>query len=472
MHPKLLIVQPTPQIIKPDVPPPILKIINPKSVKTEFAKHPKCNGNHKKLCKNDCAHCYNKSFASFSSIDKWSERNEKSPRNLFRRSGEKYWFKCNICSHDYECSLHNITRKGKRCPYCSNKNLCSSECDKCFNKSFASSNRAIYWSVKNDVSPRETFKSSSKKYWFKCDKCLHDFETSLTSITGSSTWCPYCANTKLCVDNKCIICFNNSFASCEKSKYWSNKNDKTPREIFIYSCNKYWFKCNICSHDFDGILGNINGHDQWCPYCVNQKLCNDNNCIMCFNNSFASYEKSKYWSEKNEIHPRNVFLNAHKKYLFKCERGHEFESPPHDISTGRWCPKCKNKTEKKLYEILSNSYNIIHHPKYDWCRNLETGHHFPFDFELEDYKIIIELDGEQHFKQIANWQSPEENVKRDIYKMDKANENGYTVIRIFQVDVYRDRNSWLEKLTKAIKLYEIPTRIFISSGDQYINHIK
>jgi len=35
---------------------------------------------------------------------------------------------------------------------------------------------------------------------------------------------------------------------------------------------------------------------------------------------------------------------------------------------------------------------------------------------LEDYKLIIELDGIQHFEQISNWESPEENLKETSIK--------------------------------------------------------
>ena len=110
-------------------------------------------------------------------------------------------------------------------------------------------------------------------------------------------------------------------------------------------------------------------------------------------------------------------------------------------------------------------------PTYNWCINLETNRFLPFDYSLEEYKIIIELDGDQHFKQISNWKSPEDTLKRDMYKMDCANKEGYTVIRIYQMDVFKNKNCWFEKLTSAIKTYKEPTRVFISSGDEYNKHI-
>ena len=94
------------------------------------------------------------------------------------------------------------------------------------------------------------------------------------------------------------IPFGKSFASHEKSAFWSSKNEKKPSEVFKTSNKKYWLDCDNCDHDFDKVLSNLK-NDSWCPYCTNQKLCENIECIECFNKSFSSHEKSKYWRCKN-----------------------------------------------------------------------------------------------------------------------------------------------------------------------------
>jgi very-short-patch-repair endonuclease len=64
--------------------------------------------------------------------------------------------------------------------------------------------------------------------------------------------------------------------------------------------------------------------------------------------------------------------------------------------------------------------------------------------------IIIELDGAQHFRQVLNWSSPEEQLENDIYKQNCANENGYSVIRLLQEDVLYDRYDWFNDLCQAV----------------------
>ena len=63
-----------------------------------------------------------------------------------------------------------------------------------FNRSFASHEKAQYWSDRNEDKPRDCFISSNKKRWFDCDKCSHEFEMRLSDVTNGGNWCPFCVN--------------------------------------------------------------------------------------------------------------------------------------------------------------------------------------------------------------------------------------------------------------------------------------
>jgi very-short-patch-repair endonuclease len=126
------------------------------------------------------------------------------------------------------------------------------------------------------------------------------------------------------------------------------------------------------------------------------------------------------------------------------------------------------KGEGICYQLLNENYNLIWGYRVNWCKNEDKKKYLPFDFCIEEYKIIIEVDGEQHFIQVSNWDSPEETRKRDKYKMEKALENGYSVIRILQEDIYYDKNGWKDKLLSSIKIYEEPQIIYLS--DIYKNY--
>lgn len=329
-----------------------------------------------------------------------------------------------------------------------------------FEKSFGSHPKSKFWSEINKLKPNQVTISSGKKFWFNCDKCNHIFEIALDKITCGNNWCSYCSNHRLCDNDLCKICYNKSFATHDKSIYWSNKNILIPRQVFKSSNIKFWFNCNKCSHDFDCTLSHISNMKSWCPYCSNTKLCENNDCKECFNKSFASHEHSKYWSTKNDknINLKKLSICNSKKFWFKCENNHEFEK---QISNNTWCPKCKNKTELKLLNWLEVNYTSINTQiTFNWCKIKRK---LPYDFIIKDYNIIIELDGQQHFKQISNWKPPEETQVYDNYKNKMALENGYTVVRICQEIVLYNKENWENQLANAIKKYNNPKLIKIGS---------
>ena len=335
-----------------------------------YTMYKQCNSNHKELFSSG-----KKMFSDYNGlttlkkkkVDCWSTKNVKMPCHVSFSNGKKFWFDCDKCGHEFESSLNNIA-KGKWCPYCANKKLCNNiSCKDCFEKTFASFDGTVggkkkvdCWSDRNPLKPYEVCKSSSKMFWFDCDNCGHDFESALNHITrDNGTWCPYCANKKLCNNISCKDCFEKCFA-CVNSltpsgtkilDCWSDRNHLKPYEVCKCSGKKFWFDCDNCGHNFETALHHIT-KGVWCPYCANhcKKLCSEDIlCYHCYNNSFASVNsltpsgnlKTDCWSDRNDLNPREVCKSINKKFWFDCDRCcHEFDSVLHHITNGGWCPYC------------------------------------------------------------------------------------------------------------------------------------
>lgn len=413
---------------------------------------------------------FENSFASHPRSECWSPKNEIKPCEVLLQSHNKYLFNCDMCNHEFSSVLADIYRDCW-CPYCGGQKICySPNCNMCKEKSFASHEKRICWSGKNIVSPREVFKNTHKKYIFNCNVCNHEFDAPLNKVVNGS-WCPYCSNKRLCLTN-CNICKNKTFASCEKNICWSKKNKKSPREVFKSSHKPFIFDCPDCKHEFKVPLNSIIAQ-QWCPYCGSKKLCNDKNCDYCFNASFASIDRSSKWSKKNKVKPRHVFKTSDKKYIFDCDDCKTSFSMRLACITkcNGWCPKCKHKTEKKLFIQLQKIYPALKHSFWPaWCRSKETNRILQFDFVHHDIKIIFELDGGQHFKQVRDWKPPKIQQENDIYKMLCARNNGYSVIRLLQQDVWEDTYDWLTSLVNAITkitALDKPKFVFICNNGEY-----
>jgi len=332
---------------------------------------------------------------------------------------------------------------------------------------FSEHPKAKYWSKKNSLTPDKVALNSHTKFLFDCD-CGHEFESNLNNINALNNWCPYCVNKKLCNNERCNSCYEKSFASHPKSIFWSIENELTPRQVFKSSDKKCNFNCD-CGHKLNITIKEINLRNKWCSYCAHQILCNKDECIRCFNNSFASVDKYNIWSINNNLPSRQVFKSSSKKYLFNCNRcNQEYSKIISDVTKGIGCPYCYNKTELKLYKTLKPIYSsLIRQFKVNWCKNIN---HLPFDFVIEERKIIIECDGPQHFKQVFNWKSPEETHISDLMKMKCANDNGYSIVRILQNDVLLDKYEWLQELIKNIDLIAIENivqNIYMCKKDEY-----
>ena len=146
-----------------------------------------------------------------------------------------------------------------------------------------------------------------------------------------------------------------------------------------------------------------------------------------------------------------VYKFSNKKVNIICIDHGVFEQKPNCHLLGQGCPLCYNKTEGRLFNLLEKLYPSLQHQyRINWCKN-NNDKYLPFDFVIKKYKIIIELDGPQHFKQIHDWKSPEKQQQIDKYKMKCANENSYSVIRLIQEDVFNDTYNWLSELDHNIK---------------------
>jgi hypothetical protein len=296
---------------------------------------------HNKKFQQNCDYCFMKSFASFwkDVQDCWSIKNIFKPWQLFKYCNSKFNFDCKRCFHEFDARLSQVMR-GSWCPFCSKIKLCNnSNCHTCFNKSFASHPKSIFWSFKNKLQPRQVFKNSNKNFIFNCE-CGHEITPTLNDVS-SGTWCKFCNSKQLCDNEQCETCFQKSFAGHTRSQFWSLKNKSRPRQEFKNSRRDIIFDCD-CGHEFNSILTNIN-HGNWCGFCSNppKKLCESEDCVKCFNKSFASHPKSEFWSLKNLLRPRQVFKNSESKFFLDCNQCfHEIYTSLVVISRGNWCKFC------------------------------------------------------------------------------------------------------------------------------------
>ena len=441
-----------------------------------------CQGKTRSLCKQaNCDICSNASLKYILQVKKienlYVESNPPS-HHLLPYSRTVINMKCVKCPHIYPTIPSNIT-SGNGCPYCNKGKLCENviNCLHCLPRCLISSEKAKYYVKENQPCIKTVTIQCNTPLKFTCPTCYHEITMSPDNIF-KGRWCNYCTGMELCsINSVCDFCFKKSFASHPHSLHLSNpKEIENPRQYTLHSGQYTDFTCSECNHSFNMRIADV-ANGQWCPYCSwpTKKLCNQlPQCFHCYKRSIASHPLISHVDHENNINKKIpeficMFSNTDLIWL-KCSKKHSFSITPAHLCGGRWCPKCYLKTEAKMYswlcEILSD---VIRQFKPAWCKNLDSGAQLSFDFCIESKKVIIEVDGNQHFVDVPGWKSLSNNVRqRDKLKMEYAINNGYHIIRILQEDIWNDKYEWKsELLTLLSNLPETPTRIFICKQDEY-----
>jgi len=284
----------------------------------------------------------------------------------------------------------------------------------------------------------EEYKDTLTKMKYKC-KCGNISEIRYSSFQQGCR-CKKCGGTEKLI-------YSDVKAFYEKQGCELLENDYTNNRTKM----KYRCKCgNISSMTFNHFK-------------------NGKRCKKCSGTEKHLYENvKKYFEEHNCTLLEEEYKNALTKMRYICVCGRESSIHFNNFMNGHRCTKCLNKTERIVSDFLEETYeNIIYQPTFEWCKDKKC---FPFDFLLDDYRILLEIDGIQHFEQVSNWDTPEYTQKRDLFKMECALKHNYRIIRIFQEDILYNRIDWKFLLKNAISSDE--EVIFISKNSElYKNYI-
>ena len=141
------------------------------------------------------------------------------------------------------------------------------------------------------------------------------------------------------------------------------------------------------------------------------------------------YDKSSYYNVTCNM---NIYCNKHKFW---------FKQSPHSHLKGYGCPICrKSNGELKIKNWLDeNNVEYEINKTFKNCRNIKV---LPFDFYLPKHNILIEYDGEQHFKpknfggilyKDANERYNIQKIRDDI-KNDFVKKENIKLIRISYIE--------------------------------------
>lgn len=117
---------------------------------------------------------------------------------------------------------------------------------------------------------------------------------------------------------------------------WSEKNlPLTPDKITFGSNKRVWWK-GACGHEWETSV-KARSKGEKCPICSGARVIEGINDLATLKPLLA-----QEWSEKNKLKPTEISVASHKKIIWKCKHGHEWEASVKSRTiNGTGCPQCK-----------------------------------------------------------------------------------------------------------------------------------
>ena len=164
----------------------------------------------------------------------------------------------------------------------------------------------------------------------------------------------------------------------------------------------------------------------------------------------------EFINKVNEIHDNKYdylkvkYINDKTKVCIICpQHGKFWQSPNKHLSRKQGCPICKSShAERKIIQFFEeNNVTYERQKRFDKCRNKKP---LPFDFYLPKQNLLIEYDGELHYR-LSRRAKKQEKLERtqthDKIKTKFAEDNNISLLRI----PYWEKDNIKQVLKKTIK---------------------
>lgn len=294
----------------------------------------------------------------------------------------------------------------------------------------------------NKKSPKDVGCQSSKiKIYLKCPRGIH--KSSSFSPAGLCNSKKPLAKCREC--NTLGQYLLDTFGADAIDVYWSDKNNDSPFDYTLNAPYKVWINC--VDNDYHGAYDvQVESFTRGCrcPYCSGNRV-HKNDSV-----GYNHPEIFNYWSNKNSKSPYEISLMSNLKYIFECDIHGEFVMAMSEfVRAGCHCTHCSRDSNISGIEKAVRNYLDELHVKYlneYQCTinpiNPKTNMPLPYDNEIPELKLIIEVHGKQHYTlnsfsiAVAKEMNitPEEAFLyqqwKDKFKKDYALSNGYYYLEI------------------------------------------
>jgi rubrerythrin len=351
-----------------------------------------------------------------------------SPQDVTYGSKKKVWWKCSVCSNEWEAAIKNRAH-GTGCPYCANRCKGKKITDsKIRNRSSLREINPVlaneWHPTKNgELTPDDIAAKSKKKVWWKCHDC--GYEWAAVVYSRHTRGCPACAGKVVVVGFNDLKTVNPTLAE----EWHPTKNGNLLPSMITQSAGcKVWWKCRVCGYEWE-TSPNKRTDGRGCPNC-SLKIQGENlvkNRIKRVGAlSDTNPELTKEWNydRNGELTPDMITAGSSKNVWWRCSQcGYEWQQTVNTRNIGHSCPQCANEQqtsfpEQAVYYYLNNCFS---------AENRKKLFGFEVDVWISTLNIAVEYDG-RYFHSLPG------SVEKDYRKECELAKHGIKMFRIKEGD--------------------------------------
>lgn len=298
------------------------------------------------------------------------------PEHFSRGSGVRCWWRCSDCMRQYKAQICNRTNQNSACPYCASKKVCS---DNSLADLFPQV--AAEWHPKRNgkLKASDFTYASSKRAWWLCRSCKHEWNTTIADRTTLKAGCPACyearmqyarehpksyVRKRLVLSDKEEISrvwyempSNQDFVSIARThpsiaRQWHpTKNGKlTALDFSEGSDATAWWKCKKGpDHEWQAPIYSRTGRKSGCPFCHGRRASVTNS----LKTKFPKLAKEWHPKLNGKLKPEDVTYGSSKKVWWRCIRypKHKWQAPVSQRTAGAGCPYCTHQRVSPLNSL-------------------------------------------------------------------------------------------------------------------------
>lgn len=149
-------------------------------------------------------------------------------------------------------------------------------------------------------------------------------------------------------------------------------------------------------------------------------------CKKCYHinmRKYSIYDAKQLAKENGGECLSTEYINFSSKLVWQCQDGHEWKASISQIKSGCWCALCsKSRTQKRIYNVLKDIFNEVEF-NYRGFGWLagESGTKQEIDIWVPNIKLAIEYDGEGHYFPV-NFGGCSDKEAQKIFELTKQRD--------------------------------------------------